>query len=151
MTVKTRFTLDTNILVYAIDTDAGLRHDSAMEIVRRAARADCVLTLQSLAEFFHASTRKGKLAAPRAQGIVQTWINVFPVTAAGVEALTTAMQMAGEHRLSFWDSMLWATAADAGCAAIFSEDMQDGRTIGGVEIINPFVGDVTVRLSGYLG
>ena len=56
-----RFTLDTNLLVYAVDRDAGERHHRAIDIVDRAVDQDCVLTLQVLAEFFHAVTRKGKL------------------------------------------------------------------------------------------
>jgi predicted nucleic acid-binding protein len=53
-----RFSLDTNILVYAADLAAGERHERALEILDRAVRRDCVLTLQALAEFFHVTTRK---------------------------------------------------------------------------------------------
>jgi len=42
-----RLTLDTNILVYAMDRDAGERRDLAMEIVDRAITSDCVLIPQS--------------------------------------------------------------------------------------------------------
>jgi len=150
MTVKTRITLDTNILIYAIDRDAGDRHRAALEVVRRAALADCVLTLQALAEFFHASTRKSMLAAAEAMKFVDRWAQVFPVAPAGMDSLSRAMGMVAEHQLSFWDSMLWATAAEAGCAAILSENMQDGRTINNVQIINPFAEDAPVRLDSFL-
>lgn len=49
-----RFTLDTNLLVYTVDCDAGERHQQAITIVDRAVEQDCVLTLQVLAELFHA-------------------------------------------------------------------------------------------------
>ena len=42
--------------------------------------------------------------------------------------------------------MLWATARQAGCSAFVSEDMQDGRRLGGIEIINPFSQDRMNRL-----
>ena len=45
-----RLTLDTNILFYAMDRDAGKRHRLAMEIVDRATVVDCVLVLQSLCD-----------------------------------------------------------------------------------------------------
>jgi len=51
-----RFTLDTNVLVYAVDRLAGEKHRIALDIVRRAQGADLVLTLQSLAELFRALT-----------------------------------------------------------------------------------------------
>ena len=53
-----RLSLDTNVLVYAFDADAGERHRLAMAIVDRAAAANCVLTLQSLGETVRA---QGKL------------------------------------------------------------------------------------------
>ena len=57
MTVEGRFSLDTNILVYAVDRDAGERHDRSRTLLGRAARRDGVLTVQALAEFFHARTQ----------------------------------------------------------------------------------------------
>lgn len=150
MTVKGRFSLDTNILVYAVDRDAGERHERSRELVGRAARRDCVLTVQALAEFFHATTRKNLLEPARASAFVRDWLDVFHVTSADDTALTDAMDAVEEHRLSFWDAMLWATARQIGCSAILSEDMQDGRRLSGVEFVNPFAADATPRLAALL-
>ena len=150
MTVKGRFSLDTNILVYAVDRDAGERHERSRELIGRAARRDCVLTVQALGEFFHATTRKNLLEAARARAFVRDWLDVFPVTAADDTALVDAMEAVEEHRLSFWDAMLWATARRIGCSAILSEDMQDGRRLSGVAIINPFAADAADRLAALL-
>lgn len=150
MTVRARFSLDTNILVYAVDRDAGDRHARSKELVGRAARRDCVLTVQALAEFFHATTRKSRLTPAEARAYVRDWLDVFQVTAADDAALADAMDAVEEHRLSFWDAMLWAAARQAGCAAILSEDMQDGRRLSGVEFINPFAADAAARLAALL-
>jgi len=150
MTVKGRFSLDTNILVYAVDRDAGERHARARELMGRAAQRDCVLTVQALAEFFHATTRKNLLEPARASSFVRDWLDVFHVTSADDTALVDAMDAFEEHRLSFWDAMLWATARQIGCSAILSEDMQDGRRLSGVEFINPFAADATARLAALL-
>ena len=139
--VKGRFSLDTNILVYAVDRDGGERHWLSMELVGRAARRDCVLTVQSLAEFFHATTRKDLLVPAEAGRFVRDWLEVFEVASADGGALAEAMAAADEHRLSFWDAMLWATARQAGCSILVSEDMQHGRRLGGVEFVNPFAPD----------
>ncbi len=141
MTVKGRFSLDTNILVYAVDRDAGLRHETSRTLIARATRSDCVLTVQALAEFFHATTRKSLLEPERAGALVRNWLDVFHVVSADGAALIDAIDAVGEHRLSFWDAMLWATARRCGCSAILSEDMQDGRRLSGVEIVNPFSAD----------
>lgn len=135
-----RFTLDTNILVYAIDRDAGDRHLAALDIARRARGRDCVLTLQSLAELFRALTSpKLKVPAERAARIVQEWQDALPVAAADEACLTDAMDAVIHHGWSFWDAMIWATAKRHGCRLLLSEDGQAGRTLGGVTIVNPFI------------
>lgn len=54
-----RFSLDTNILVYALDAKAGNKHTLAAEIVDRAVERDSHLTLQALSVFYAVVTRKG--------------------------------------------------------------------------------------------
>jgi predicted nucleic acid-binding protein len=132
-----RLTLDANILVYAVDR-ADHRHAAAVEIVSRAARVDCVQTLQSLAEFFVVATRRGKASGNAARRIVDGWRSVFPVCAANERALELAMSAVAEHTIAFWDAMLWSTAKLAGCRLLLSEDLQDGRNLEGVRFINPF-------------
>lgn len=150
MTVKARFSLDTNILVYAVDRDAGERHERSKKLMRRAAHRDCVLTVQALAEFFHATTRKNLLDPSLASAFVRDWIDVFQVASADEAALVNAMGAVAERRLSFWDAMLWATAQQIGCAAILSEDMQHGQHLSGVEFINPFAANAADRLATLL-
>ena len=150
MIVRGRFSLDTNILVYAVDRDSGDRHEQSRELLARAAKRDCVLTVQALAEFFHATTRKKLLQTSLASAFVRDWLDVFHIASAEAAALVEAMDAVKEHRLSFWDAMIWATARRNGCSALVSEDMQDGRRLGGVEIINPFATDGTTRLATFL-
>ena len=73
-----RFSVDTNILIYSIDMDAGTRHEQARAVMDALPDADCVLTLQALAEFFHAVTRKDKMPAAEAAGMVRDWMKSFP-------------------------------------------------------------------------
>lgn len=135
-----RVSLDTNLLVYASDSQAGDRHRKALALTRRAVAGDCVLCLQCLAEFYHAVTRKRLSTARNAQAMVDNWRNLFPVHVASPDCLSEAMAAHREHRLAFWDAMLWATAREAGCRVLLSEDFQDGQSIGGVRFVNPFLG-----------
>ena len=150
MPAKGRFSLDTNILVYAVDRDAGERHVRSGELMARAARRDCVLTVQALAEFFHATTRKKLLEPSLAGTFVRDWLNVFDVVSADETALIDAIDAVHEHGLSFWDAMIWATARQAGCSTVVSEDMQDGRRPGGVEFVDPFAADAVSRVADLL-
>lgn len=136
-----RFTLDTNLLFYSLDFDAGPRHVRAEQIVPRAQAVDCWLTLQSVSEFYAAAMRRRLLPPARAAAIANDWLNLFPTAAPTASAVRSALSIAATGRASYWDALLLATAAEAGCTAILTEDMADGSTLLGVRIINPFAGD----------
>lgn len=147
-----RFTLDTNVLVYAVDRSAGERHERALEITRRARGRDAVLTLQALAELFRNLSRpRFGLSPERATAIVDDWRMALPVVAADEICLGDAMSAVADHRLSFWDSMMWATARRHGCRLMLTEDGQSGRVLGGVTFIDPFVKESSRLLSQALG
>jgi predicted nucleic acid-binding protein len=136
-----RLTLDSNILFYTIDADAGELQERAREVVRQAALRDCILSLQTLCEFFASTTRKGKLTTAQAAAHVEDWQTLFPVIAATPESLRFAMRAVQHHSLSFWDAMQWAVAKQAGATLLLSEDLQHDRELDGVRFRNPFLID----------
>jgi predicted nucleic acid-binding protein len=136
------FSLDTNILVYAHDSNAGAKHTLAVEIIERAVRCDCRLTLQSLSEFYVAVTRKGIVARAEAGAQVEDWLVLFPVLAATADTVRAALAHATAGRANYWDALLVATAGEGGCGFVLSEDMADGGRLGSVAIANPFDGDL---------
>ncbi len=137
-----RVSLDANILFYTVDADAGAMQTRAREIVQKAARKhDCFLTLQTLCEFFAATTRKGKLSVAEAAAQVEDWQVLFPVTASTPGSLRLAMRAVELHRLSFWDAMQWAVAKQAGATLLLSEDFQHDRELEGIRFRNPFIVD----------
>jgi predicted nucleic acid-binding protein len=136
-----RLTLDTNILVYAMDRDAGKRHDIAVEIVNRSVAYDCVLTLQSLCEFNAAVTGKGKMPQSEAEAQIRDWLELFPVVSATPKSLVKALTAVKEHNILFWDAMLWAVAAEAGVNLLLSEDFQHDRVLEAIRFCDPFALD----------
>jgi predicted nucleic acid-binding protein len=133
-----RFTLDTNLLVYAIDSAAGVRHQLAQDIVLRSARLDCWLTLQAVSEFYAVVRRKGIVPPEDAAAQAADWLDIFRCAAATETAVRTALADAAAGRASHWDALLLATASEAGCVTILTEDLADGDELGGVRIHNPF-------------
>lgn len=134
-----RITIDTNILIYAMDADAGKKHTLAVKTIEEAAECDCVLTLQALSEFFHSITRKNKLSTQVALERVNDFMQLFPVICAKQITLKHAMNAVRDHNFSFWDAMLWATVQDSGVSILLSEDFQHERVLGDVRIVNPFI------------
>ena len=131
---------DSNVLIYAADSEDSLRHQQAAGLVERAMRTgNCTQTLQSFAEFYNVLTRKLRAPLDRAEAFVASWRAVFPVEAATLVDLDHAMRAVREYRLLFWDALLWATVRRVGVTVLVSEDFQDGRIIEGVRVANPFV------------
>ena len=74
---------------------------------------------------------------------IETTLALFLQKVRRVGALTqathaSALALARDHRLSFYDALIVAAALEAGCDTLLTEDMQDGRAIEGLEIRNPF-------------
>jgi predicted nucleic acid-binding protein len=136
-----RFTLDTNILVYGLDRRADVRHTLAVEIIRQARNCDCWLTLQSVSEFYAAATRKRIIAPTEAAAQANDWLDMFPSIPASATAVRTALASAATGRASYWDALLTATAAEAGCVAILTEDLSDGTHLYGLRVVRPFDGE----------
>ena len=136
-----RFTLDTNVLVYSVDNKAGLRHTLAREIVDGAIGRDCRLTLQAVSEFYASVTRKRVIARLDAAAQAEDFLLLFPTIAASPMAVRNALASSVAGRASYWDALLVATAAEAGCTTILTEALDDGALLGGLRIINPFAGD----------
>jgi predicted nucleic acid-binding protein len=138
MSAADRLTVDSNVLIYAADREAGTRHEQAMRVMARAAQADCVLTLQALAEFFAVATRKVGVSAADAIVFVEGWQALFECAGATLDTVGMAMRAVDSHRIAFWDAMIWAVAREAGCRYLLGEDFQHGRTLDGVTFVNPF-------------
>lgn len=132
--------VDTNVLVYAHDRDAGLKHEVARELVRRLwSERSGVLSLQVLEELYVTVTRKIKrpLRLAAARDLVATygtWRMVLP----GVDTVVEASRLQERHRLSFWDALIVAAALESGAEKLLTEDLHAGRAFGAVRVENPF-------------
>ena len=76
--------VDTNILIYAHDVEAGIRHDRALNLIKDLWQKGCgVVSVQVLQEFYVNITRKIPEPIPRhmARSLVETyavWEVVIP-------------------------------------------------------------------------
>ena len=135
-----RFSIDSNILVYAVDHREGDKHLRALEIVDRAAGLDCVLTAQSLGEFVTVTTRRRMLSKPLILAQVRDWLQFFPMTTASLTAFARAFGAFEAGQFGLWDALLLASAYEADCAIVLSEDMGDGAVLDGITVRNPLRG-----------
>ncbi|MSP62913.1 MAG: PIN domain-containing protein [Myxococcales bacterium] len=132
--------VDTNVLIYGYDVDAGDKHERAKRILKGLwVDRSGVLSIQVLQEFYVNVTRKiaKPLKRAAARGVVDSYA-VWEVVSPTVEHLVRASELKERHKLSFWDAMIIVAAGQAGATKLLSEDLQDGRRIHGVTIENPF-------------
>ena len=125
---------DTNILVYA--QQRGRKADQARALFAGGGK----ISVQVLNEFSAVSQRKqGKDWGEIAEAISDILAVVDPPLALTLDLHRAARKLAEDHRLSFYDALIVAAAIEAGCDTLYSEDMQHGRSFGGLAIVNPFV------------
>jgi predicted nucleic acid-binding protein len=76
-----RVTCDTNILFYALDTDAGEEHVVASDLLDRALDSDPILLLQSLAELYNAAVKRKTIPLDPVREFIAGNMNALPVVA----------------------------------------------------------------------
>jgi len=132
--------VDTNILLYAHDESAGDKHDRARALVEQLweSREGC-LSVQVLQEFFVNVTRKiaKPLDAATAKEIVSDFSR-WHLHVPGADDVLAAIGIHQRTGISFWDAMIIRSAAEIGCAVLYSEDLNAGQGYSGVRVENPF-------------
>ena len=131
--------VDSNILIYAHDRDAGVKRERAMAKLREL--WDCGtgrLSVQVLQEFYVNATHKlaTPLARSTAREVIQTY-GVWVRHATTVETVTRATEIADLARLSFWDALIVASAEQSAAEELLSEDLSDGQAIASIKVVNP--------------
>jgi predicted nucleic acid-binding protein len=128
---------DTNVLVYTVTADPRKRQAD------RILRAGGTVSVQVLNEFANVAHKKlhhdwtGIVFA--LEQFRLSFDAVWPLT---LDTHAAALSIARDHRLPFYDALIVASAVEAGCDTLYSEDMQNGRRIGALTIRNPFIGSM---------
>lgn len=133
----TRVALDSNILIYAElepDTEKGKR---AADLVLRASH-DGVIPVQVLGEFLRFIERRAPAAFEEAKQQVSIYQTAFLTPSTTDSVINKASALARTHRMQFWDCVVCAASAEAGAKVLLTEDMQDGRILDGLRLMNPF-------------
>ncbi len=132
--------VDTNVLVYAHDNSAGAKRDQARALVENLWESrDGCLSVQVLQEFFVSVTRKiaKPLDAETAQEIIAD-LSRWHVHVPAADDVLGAIGIHQRTGISFWDAMIVRSAAEMGCAVLYSEDLNAGQEYSGVLAENPF-------------
>lgn len=134
-----RVFLDTNLLIYFSDAAAGAKQVRATEILAElTADTRAVVSTQVLQEYFVTAVGKLKMPAEAARANVERF-SQLEVVLVRPELVLGAIDLHRLNRISFWDALIVRCASAAGCSRLLTEDLNDGQTIDGVRIENPFL------------
>ena len=127
---------DTNILIYAASDPAD---PAKSEQARVALSVTHVISVQVLNEFVNVTRKKLR----QDWTAVNAALNAIEATGSEILPLTydlhlAARQISQVHHLRSYDACIVAAALEAGCETLWSEDLQAGRTFGGLTVRNPF-------------
>ena len=139
--MSARYFLDTNILVYSFDHSYPEKQKRAVGLIDTAVEDGAgVISSQVVQEFLNVVTRKFAVKLTSRdlrmylEDVLLPMCAVYPTA----RIYARALDISEESGYSFYDAMILAGASEAGCGVIYSEDLQHGRTVGGVKIVNPF-------------
>ncbi len=132
--------LDANVLVYAADRLAGVKHEKARRLLASLARESAVLSTQVLSEYANAATHPSKLALDSAlvATSVRKLADDYVVVSVTPETVVRALHARARWQLAYYDAQIWASAALAGIPVVLTEDFADGLVLGPVRFVNPF-------------
>lgn len=138
--MSARAFVDSNILVYAHDSGAGIRHEVARALVERLwLGRNGVLSTQVLQEFYVNVRRKARnpIAPAESRRLMEDYL-LWEVVVNDGNTILGALDIEQRFKVSFWDALILQAANSAKVATVYSEDLSHRQTYYGVEVINPF-------------
>ena len=135
--MKDRCFIDTNLLVYAISTDADKAN--RIELLFREP-FDFFISTQVINEFVHTCYRKNLLSANEIRSVVEDFLSFFNLIVIQESTILLALGLKDQYNFSWYDGLIVAAALENDCLHLFSEDMQHGLLVEkNLTIKNPFV------------
>ena len=126
--------IDTSVVLYAVDANAS-KADVADEIIDNGG----FISVQILNESLEVMRRKWKLPWSKVRSFLEYLEASCTVLPLKLETHHRAADIAEATGIRIYDALLIATAEDAGCNILLTEDLNDGQRIGSVTIRNPFI------------
>ena len=134
--MKDRFFIDSNVALYVLDKNESNKKKIASSLIELLP----FISPQVVFECLNVALKKQKLDQFRALNFVNKLIAASFIHPETEIVVKNALVIYSKYSLQAYDSKIIATALDAGCSVLYSEDMQNGLVIENqLKIVNPFV------------
>jgi len=130
--------VDTNVLIYAVDTFDRKKHEAARMWRAQLWKSNRGrISFQVLQEFYAKITKKWPSARDDVRAEVRDLLKWNPVVVNDV-IIERGWKIQDRYKLSFWDSLVIAAARQALCGYLLTEDLRAGQEFEGLVVVNPF-------------
>jgi predicted nucleic acid-binding protein len=130
--------VDTNILVYAHEGGAGVKHDQAVDLIARLFDEQSgAVSIQVLSEFYVTATKKLGMKSEEAEEAIAD-LGSWTIHRPSHGDVVRACNLHRRHKVSWWDALIIHSASELGCDVLWSEDLATGQRYGAVTVQNPF-------------
>lgn len=131
--------LDTNVLIYAVDTRDEIKRAKAISIIEAAllGYSPSAISVQTLSEFANVALSKIKLSLDEVMGFVASYQDI-PTVIPDSDLVLRGLEIKRRYQLQFYDALMVSAAERAGCDEIYTEDLNDGQLYCGIKAVNPF-------------
>ena len=138
MPTKNKVFIDSNFFIYLFDKgEKKKRQHCSKLLVKLESTHSIVISTQVIKEISSVLLRKFQYPVSDLKIFIGQ-LEKFEVAETPATVIQKGLDILSSYQLSFWDSIICATAASANCRLIISEDMQDGQEILGMKIQSPF-------------
>jgi len=130
------FAIDTNIFIYLRDSDSPEKQTKANDLIDLSP----VVSSQVVSEYLNVSKRLLKLPKQQILDICLGDLEGCDIHSVTVSTLRLARKLISRYDFQLFDSIIVASALEANCNILYSEDFQHNRLIENrLKIINPFI------------
>lgn len=136
--MKDKVFVDSNIFIYAkIKSQDAEKHIGAQSLLRSLDR-QVIISVQVLNEFYNTLDRIGVDDAT-IQSFLKQIMQSTLTQSINKSTIELCWEMRNGYHYSYYDSLILASAFEARCTILYSEDMQHGQVIEKkLKIVNPF-------------
>ncbi len=133
--------VDTNILVYAHDRSAGVKHQRAQMLLEQLwDSGQGVLSTQVLQELCVNLRRKASQPPPpeEVRQLIRDY-STWEIVTNTAESVLQALDIEMRYKTSFWDALIFQAAESSGASVLYSEDLATGQRYGAIQVVNPLI------------
>jgi predicted nucleic acid-binding protein len=139
--MSVEFFIDTNVLVYNLDTTDRRKQEIAEGIVREAlVSGNACISYQVVQECSNVLLRKATkpLSVVQLRDYLEAVLLPLMQVPSSEALFHRALDVKARWQFGFYDSLIVAGAMLAGCKTLYSEDLQHGQRLDGLIVVNPF-------------